>query len=243
MNLNIYILDIDPRAAAQALSDHHVTRAGPMALAVLATAHAMRIGKSLKGLDGPRHPLTRYAARSPDFVRWVGAYGSAAAREAWWRGLAPAGTGKTATDIETLAEWLDSDTDPVDVVAKRPLVFVANGGTDVDAGIAGAPQRLDGRPDLAQPGDPVAAYRRWYVATKLGGGPGTWDGQASGWSRRAPPPWLDRCAPAGHEVRIDVLGPTGLIEGEPQHDTHVASLVRSAATTSTKVLDSASRTQ
>ena len=148
---------------------------------------------------------------------------------------------ETFGTLETFGERLH-DTDPVDVVAKRPLVFVADGGTDVDAGIAGAPQRLDGRPDLTQPGDPVAAYRRWYVATKLGGGPGTWDGQASGWSRRAPPPWLDRCAPAGYEVRIDVLGPTGLVEGEPQHDTHVASLVRSAATANTKVLDSASRT-
>ena len=39
----------------------------------------------------------------------------------------------------------------------------------------------------------------------------------------------------GHEVRIDVLGPTGLVAGEPQHDTHVASLVRSAATTTSAV--------
>lgn len=235
MSLNIYILDNDPTLAAEAMSDHHVARAYAMAAAVLRTAHAMRTGQSLQGLDGPRHPITRYAARSPEFVEWVCKYGVAAAREAWWRGIVDKSTSGAMTELEILGEWLGGDTDACDVVGKRRLSFVADGGSDVDAGLSGAPQRLDGRPDLALPSDPVTAYRRWYTVTKLGGGPGTWQGQASGWTRRLPPSWLGDHAPAGYAVRIDVLPHIGVGLSTSQtigHETHVASLVP---------LDSASR--
>ena len=62
MNLNIYILDNDPEQAARDLSDHHVRNACEVATSIIRTAHAMRIGDSLKGLVGPRHPLTRMDA-------------------------------------------------------------------------------------------------------------------------------------------------------------------------------------
>ncbi len=235
MSLNVYILDSDPVLAAEAMSDHHVARACAMATDVLRTASAMRVGTSLMTLVGPRHPITRYAARSPEFVEWVCAYGVAAAREAWWRGIVDKSTDGAMTEIETLGAWLASDTDARDVVGKRRLSFAADGGSDVDAGLTGAPQRLDDRPDLVMPGDPVTAYRRWYTTTKLGGGPGTWQGQASGWTRRLPPPWLADHAPAGYAVRVDVLPHIGVGLSTSQtigHDTHVASLVP---------LDSASR--
>lgn len=215
--LNIYILDIDPGQAARDLSDHHVRSACEVASSILRTAHAMRVGGSLKGLAGPRHPLTRYAARSDDFVSWLGKYGAAAAREAWWRGLAPASTGGAAAEIENLAEWIFGDTDPVDVV--HPGIPVTD-----DAGATGAPQRLDGRPDLQVPGDPVTAYRRWYASTKLGGGPGVWERQVSSWTRRPVPGWFAEHAPAGYAVRVETLAPSGLGFGESPHNVHVASL-------------------
>jgi len=213
--LNIYILDNDPEQAARDLSDHHVCGACKIASSILHTAHAMRVGGSLKGLVGPRHPLTRYAARSCGFVMWLGTYGAAAAREAWWRGLAS--TGGAATELEELTRWIFGDTDPVDVV--HPDVSVTD-----DAGVTNVPQRLDGRPDLQIPGDPVTAYRRWYAATKLGGGPGVWERQVSSWTRRVVPTWLAEHAPTGYAVSVETLAPSGLGFGEPSHDVHVASL-------------------
>jgi len=216
VTLNIYVLDIDPAQAARDLSDHHVRGACEVATSVIRTAHAMRVGGSLKGLVGPRHPLTRYAARSCDFVSWLDAYAKAANHEAWWRGLRSAAA--AAAELQMLLNSFCNVADPVDVV--HPSTPVTS-----DAGVTGAPQRLDGRPDLQIPGDPVTAYRRWYAATKLGGGPGVWDRQVSSWTRRPVPGWLAEHAPIGYAVRVETLAPSGLGFGEPPHDVHVASLV------------------
>ena len=216
MTLNIYVLDIDPAQAARDLSDHHVRGACEVATSVIRTAHAMRVGGSLKGLVGPRHPLTRYAARSCDFVSWLDAYAKAANHEAWWRGLRSAAA--AAAELQTLLNSFCNVADLVDVV--HPGTAVTS-----DAGVTGAPQRLDGRFDLQVPGDPVTAYRRWYAATKLGGGPGVWDRQVSSWTRRPVPGWLAEHAPVGYAVRVKTLAPSGLGFGEPSHDVHVASLV------------------
>ena len=219
MSLNIYILDNDPEQAARDLSDHHVRGACEVATSIIRTAHAMRTGDSLKGLVGPRHPLTRYAARSCGFVSWLDTYAQTANHEAWWRGLRSAAA--AAAELQMLLNSFSNGADPTDVVHPNTLVTS-------DAGLTGAPQRLDGRPDLIVTGDPVTAYRRWYTATKLGGGPGTWQGQASGWTRRLPPPWLADHAPAGYAVRVDVLPHIGVGLSTSQtigHDTHVASLV------------------
>ena len=145
MTLNIYVLDIDPAQAARDLSDHHVRGACEVATSVIRTAHAMRVGGSLKGLVGPRHPLTRYAARSCDFVSWLDAYAKAANHEVWWRGLRSAAA--AAAELQMLLNSFCNVADPVDVV--HPNTPVTS-----DAGVTGAPNGSTGAPTCRSPAIP-----------------------------------------------------------------------------------------
>lgn len=206
--MNIYVIDSDPALAVRSLSDQHLLAASAHAHEVLADAIVLRRwvaakldnnlrDVSIKGCAHPRHPITRAAARSPSYARWVVDYGATALAETSWRDLQPdpSGAGDLFANFKRILETLC----PVDPVAKRRLRLDKEPGAlrdiDVDLGLPGFPQRLEGSADFVTPGDPVTGYRRWYAAAKTPGGPRAWTGTQASWTRRAPPAWLfDSCA-------------------------------------------------
>lgn len=197
--MNIYVIDPDPVLAAQGLSDQHLLAAALHADTILNDAIALRRwvaatqdgdpAASIKGCAHPRHPITRAAARSPSYVRWVAEYGTATLAEATWRGLQPEPHEAVVNSFPRRGRVLEALC-PVDPVAKRRLQLDV-----VDPGLPGFPQRLEGSADFVTPGDPVTGYRRWYAAAKIPGGERAWAGTQASWTRRAPPAWLfDSCA-------------------------------------------------
>lgn len=227
--MNIYVIDSDHVLAARGLSDQHLLDAPSHARTVLADAIVLRRwiaakqdndlrDVSLKNCAHPRHPITRAAARSPSYARWIADYGAAAFAETSWRGLPPMPCmldmyAQLGRILETLC--------PVDPVAKRRLQLGEDPGAlrdiDVDPGLPGFPQRLEGSADLVSPGDPVTGYRRWYATAKIPGGERAWAGTQASWTRRSPPAWLlDSCA-----VVAEVLPWCG-IGAKPAHEVIVA---------------------
>ena len=227
--MNIYVTDPDPVLAARALSDQHLLAAALHADTILTDAIVLRRwvaatqdrdpAASIKGCAHPRHPLVRAAARSPSYARWVAEYGIVALDEATWRELQPMPScvldmfAQLGRILETLC--------PVDPVAKRRLRLGEDPGAlrdiDVDRGLPGFPQRLEGSADLVTPGDPVTGYRRWYAASKIPGGERAWAGTQASWTRRAAPAWLlDSCA-----VVAETLPWCG-IGTKPAHEVIVA---------------------
>lgn len=228
--MNIYVIDPDPVLAAQGLSDQHLLAAALHADTILNDAIALRRwvaatqdgnpAASIKGCAHPRHPITRVAARSPSYVRWVAEYGTATLAEATWRGLQPEPHEAVVNSFTRYGRILETLC-PVDPVAKRRLRLGEKPGAlrdvDVDPGLPGFPQRLEGSADLVTPGDPVTGYRRWYAAAKIPGGPRAWTGTQASWTRRAPPTWLL----AGGTIVAEPLPWCG-VGARPAHEVFVA---------------------
>lgn len=228
--MNIYVIDPDPALAARGLSDQHLLAAALHADTILTDAIVLRRwvaatqdrdpAASIKGCAHPRHPLTRAAARSPSYARWVAEYGTVALDEATWRGLQPESHEAVVTSFARRRRVLETLC-PVDSVAKRRLRLGEEPGVlrdiDVDPGLPGFPQRLEGSADLVTPSDPVTGYRRWYAAAKIPGGKRAWAGTQASWTRRAPPAWLL----ADGEVVAETLPWCG-IGSKPAHEVIVA---------------------
>ena len=228
--MNIYVIDPDPVLAVQGLSDQHLLAAALHAHSILIDVIVLRRyvaatldgdpAASIKGCAHPRHPLVRAAARSPSYARWVADYGAAALIEVPWRESRPdplPGLRDMFANFKRILETLC----PVDPVAKRRLRLGEDPGAlrdiDVDPGLPGFPQRLEGSADLVTPGDPVTGYRRWYAAAKIPGGERAWAGTQASWTRRSPPAWLlDSCAVVAEVLPWCGMGP------RPAHEVIVA---------------------
>ena len=208
MSLNVYFLDIDPAAAARALDDGRLLRAPGYAATALRDATAMRLamheGRSLRRSEAkhPRHPIPRAVARSNAYASWVYDFGREAAAEVRWRGLLDDVSYTTQHEWCELAEL--APVDPVRRVVVEPDAHPYEVVVPPPGWLLTVPQRLDGAQDLAVPGDPVTAYRRWYAATRIPGAGEAWVGANAAWTRREPPAWL---AELGVRVeRIDAPG-------------------------------------
>ena len=227
--MNIYVIDPDPALAARGLSDQHLLAAALHADTILTDAIVLRRwvaatqdrdpAASIKGCAHPRHPITRATARSPSYARWVADYGAASLAEMSWRGLHP--NSPCVLDMFAQLGRILEALCAVDPVAKRRLRLGEDQSAlrdiDVDPGLPGFPQRLEGSADLVSPGDPVTGYRRWYAAAKIPGGERAWAGTQASWTRRVPPTWLL----AGGTVVTEALPWCG-IGAKPAHEVIVA---------------------
>lgn len=219
MSLNVYVLDVSPVLAAQMLDDARLVGAVAWAQSILNDAWLMmrraRGDKALayRDIAHPRHPITRHVVRSAVYAEWVAEYGHATLQEAVWRGFAwqsdrEADTTELQLDRLRIAVRLEHASDED---AQRTFV------QPTSAEIADFPQRLEGGGDAYLVlGDPVAAYRRWYVDSKIPGGSLAWAGTEVVWTRRKPE-WLETLS-----CQVASLPWSGL-GSEPIHPQWVAT--------------------
>lgn len=153
--MNIFVLDLDPTKCARYHCDQHVVKMILESVQIICTA------LSKKGLEAPykpthvKHPCVLWAEESYDNVRWLMRLARALNREYKYRY-------RKSTDHASV----------------RVLDQVA-GLRFPSVGLTPFAQAMPARYKV--PGDPVAAYRRFYVGEKL---------RFATWTRRRKPPWL-----------------------------------------------------
>ncbi|WP_298137850.1 hypothetical protein [Acidiferrobacter sp.] len=188
--MNLFVLDADPRLAAQAHHDVHcnkmATEAGQIGTAALAVAlasydevPAARPGHTKKrwkrpldpgwGVSHPYHPATRWAAASRGNFLWALQLGLSLCDEWHYRFDTPHGARPTLERLFAYAQGHDG-------------IFAQSGRTPFIVAFDAVRYA-----DCLQ-NDIVASYRAYYARYKLNlptKGPPRW-------TRRAPPQWLDR---------------------------------------------------
>ena len=180
--MNIFILDKDPKLAAQMLCDKHIPKMIIESAQMLSTAHRMldgkpekrrsRSGKTMQtyySFDDVRdnlyylavhkyHPCTTWTMESLDNYNWhFGHFASMAAEYKYRRG-------------KTHATW-----------QKMGMILAAPPQNIPDIGLTEFAQAMNHFPDCKVDGDAVQAYRNYYHAAKPFA---KWE-----WKRPAPDWW------------------------------------------------------
>jgi len=154
--MNIFILDSDVRACARAHCDQHVVKM------ILESAQICCTALNLRGFATPyrsthvKHPCVQWAGESFANLRWLTRLARALNREYRYRY-------RRTEDHRSIAV--------LDEIAG--MSFESRGRTEF----------AQAMPDRYKvPGDPVLAYRRFYVGEKL---------RFARWTRRQPPSWIE----------------------------------------------------
>ncbi len=152
--MNIFVLDLDPRKAAQQHCDKHVVKM------LLETVQLLSTAKHLHGEYAPykpthkKHPCAIWAAESKENYAWLVELGQ-------------------ALDVEYTKRYGKRHLSGVrlEEVLEPPSVMPAKGLTSF----------AQAMPDkYKKPGDPVAAYRDYYIYEKA---------RFATWRGNAPPDW------------------------------------------------------
>lgn len=139
--VNIFVLDRDPRVAAQMACDQHVVKMASETAQILSTAchlHGVKVGYRPSHAG---HPCTLWAKTSKANFRWTLVHGFALCREYTYR------YGKTHASQAVIAE-IDAARDQVafDQLARTPFVQVM--------------------PSYLHEDNAVVAYRNFYLDSK-----------------------------------------------------------------------------
>jgi len=153
--VNIFVLDIDIEKCARYHCDQHVVKM------ILESAQIACTALNLKGFTTPyrsthvKHPCVQWAGASFANLQWLKKLARALNREYRYRY-------RTSEDHLSLAV--------IDRI--EPMEFASTGLTDF-------PQAMP--EEYRVPGDPVQAYRNFYVGEKL---------RFARWTRRRRPAWI-----------------------------------------------------
>ena len=153
--MNIFVLDLNIEKCAQYHCDQHVVKM------ILESAQIACTALNQKGFETPyksthvKHPCVLWAGKSYDNLVWLKKLAIALNREYQYRY-------RTSKDHRSIAV--------IETIDK--LKFESTG-------LTAFPQAM---PDKYKvPGDPVLAYRQYYVGEKL---------SFARWTRRKPPAWI-----------------------------------------------------
>jgi hypothetical protein len=153
--MNIFVLDLDADRCARFHTDRHVVKM------VLETAQILCTVLHSRGMEAPyrpthaRHPCVLWAGESLSNWAWLRRLGIGLDREYRYR------FGRDTSHASGLV---------IRALRCPPLE---------DQGLTGFAQAMP--PGLRIPGDPVSAYRRYYVLEKTA---------SARWTRRRVPPWI-----------------------------------------------------
>jgi hypothetical protein len=153
--MNIFVLDLDTDRCARFHTDRHVVKM------VLETAQILCTVLYSIGIEAPyrpthhRHPCVLWAGESLSNWVWLRKLGTSLDREYRYR---------FRSDVSHASGTVISS-------LRRPQL--------PDMGLTGFAQAMP--PELRIPGDPVAAYRRYYALEKTAG---------ARWTRRRIPTWI-----------------------------------------------------
>lgn len=153
--MNIFVMDRDIRTCARYHADQHVVKMILESARMLCTVINQNGGRSPYRSTHARHPCTLWAARSRS--NWL-----------WLRRLALALNEEYRYRFRAV-----SDHNSARVVRGLSLPGIA------DHGLTEFAQAMPER--YRVPGDPVAAYRRFYIGEKS---------RFAKWTRRSPPKWF-----------------------------------------------------
>ncbi|MCF7833295.1 MAG: pyrimidine dimer DNA glycosylase/endonuclease V [Candidatus Marinimicrobia bacterium] len=154
--MNIFILDLNIEKCAQYHCDQHVVKM------ILESAQIACTALNEKGFETPyrsthvKHPCVLWAGESYDNLEWLKKLANALNEEYRFRF-------ETSADHKSLAV----------IKAVDDMRFESKGLTEF-------PQAMPEK--YRVPGDPVKAYRQFYVGEKLG---------FARWTRRKPPSWIN----------------------------------------------------
>ena len=153
--MNIFVLDRDIRTCARYRADQHVVKMILESAQMLCTVINQNGGRSPYRSTHTRHPCTEWAARSRSNWLWLQRLALALNDEYRYRYRA-------ASDHESAR--------------------VVRGLSPPDIADHGLTEFAQAMPDRYRvPGDPVEAYRRFYIGEKS---------RFAKWTRRKPPKWF-----------------------------------------------------
>lgn len=155
--MNIFILDLDIEKCAQYHCDQHVVKMILESTQIACTALNEKGFKTPYRSTHVKHPCVLWAGESLDNFRWLLRLARALNHEYQYRY-------RTPKDHNSLAV--------INVI--EDVTFDSNGLTDF-------PQAMPAQYKV--PGDPVRAYRNFYVAEKL---------RFARWTRRRQPAWIEQ---------------------------------------------------
>lgn len=183
--MNIFVLDLNIEKCARYHCDRHVVKMILESAQIACTALHQRGFRTPYRPTHARHPCVLWAGESYTNLRWLLRLGKALNGEYRYR----YGTERNHASYDVLEQL-------------RGMEFE-------EKGLTGFPQAMP--KEYRVPGDPVLAYRRYYVGEKLG---------FARWTRRRRPPWTVSVA---REMGSGEGSPLKDITGMPENGREFAS--------------------